>query len=499
MPAVASSCRKMGARAALFTAFGGALKRADVQRRAMTTTYRGRYRSLARCLIYVAALSVPAVTRGARADSPPKIVKGPYLQALASTSVEVRAELDIASPISIQVTGLSDAGAPGIVRDDNSSAMHVVRIDGLLPATRYSYSLAIGQRPAGAKGAFTTAPLGDSQAPFSFLVYGDNRTDDTAHAAIVRAMLNMPSDFVVNTGDLVQDGASDPNWQSFFDVEATLIRDRNVFACVGNHEITDGAGANYLRYFGPTLDAHGDGEKPKLYGSFRWGNTRIFLLDAMETFDSGPERAWLDDELARADAEAGLVWRIVVMHHSPWSAGPHGGNARALHGSIPGLFAQHHVDLVIAGHDHIYERGFAPISDVAGLAADAPSGIRYLVSGGGGAPLYTVDHPLPSTRKVESVHHVVELTVESGSIRVVATRDDGSVIERCGMVKARPGWDCDPPPAPASPGAAPSASAPSASRWGCNTGALPGSPNVAPALACLGLIARRRRRRRNVR
>jgi MYXO-CTERM domain-containing protein len=465
----------------------------------MATTHRGRSRLLAGCLIYVAALSVQAAPRSARADSAPKVVKGPYLQALASTSVEVRAELDIASPISIQVTGVSDAGAPRTVRDDSSTAMHVVRIDGLLPATRYSYSLTIGHL-AGAKGAFTTAPPNDSKAPFSFLVYGDNRTDDTAHAVIVRAMLGMPSDFIVNTGDLVQDGASDPNWQSFFDVEAPLIRDRNVFACVGNHELTEGAGANYLRYFGPTADAHGDVAKPKLYGSLRWGNTRIFLLDAMETFDSGPERTWLDDELARADAEPGLVWRIVVMHHSPWSAGPHGGNARALHASVPALFAQHHVDLVIAGHDHIYERGFAPISERAGLAADAPSGIRYLISGGGGAPLYTVDHPLPSTRKVESVHHVAELTVESDAIRLVATRDDGSVIERCGMVKAHPGWDCDPPPPPlASPGAVPSPSAPSASRWGCNAGARRGSPNVAPALAGLGLIALRRRRRRNVR
>ena len=182
------------------------------------------------------------------------------------------------------------------------------------------------------------APPSDSKAPFSFLVYGDNRSDEASHAAIVRALLQAPSDFLINTGDLVLDGSSDANWQSFFDIEAPLLRDRNVFACVGNHEITDGAGANYLRYFGPTSDAHGDGEKPKLYGSFRWANARFFLLNAMDPFDSGSERAWLDAELSRADTEPGLVWRVVVMHHSPWSSGPHGGNARALRAGIPALF-----------------------------------------------------------------------------------------------------------------------------------------------------------------
>ena len=179
-----------------------------------------------------------------------------------------------------------------------------------------------------------------------------------------------------------------PTGQSFFDVEGVLLRDHNVFACVGNHEITEGAGANYLRYFGPTFDAHGAGEKPKLYGSFRWGDTRFFLLDAMETFDSGPERAWLDDELARADSEQGLVWRIVVMHHAPWSAGPHGGNARALRAGIPALFAAHHVNLVIAGHDHVFTSAASPRA----FTTSSPEG--------GGAPLYGIKgkNPAPPAR-----------------------------------------------------------------------------------------------------
>jgi predicted phosphodiesterase len=434
------------------------------------------------CLICVAgALAAPP----ADAQSAPKITRGPYLQALTPTSVEIRAELDAPATVAVTLLGDSDGGRSRTVRDDAAQTMHVVRLDGLRPSTRYAYSLAAGASVA--KGELTTAPPNDSRTPFTFLVYGDNRSDDAAHSTIVRAMLQSPSDFVINTGDLVQDGSSDANWQAFFDAEAPLIRERDVFACVGNHEITDGSGASYLRYFGPTLDAHGDGQKPKLYGSFRWGDARFFVLDAMDSFDSDPERAWLDEELSRADSETGLVWRFVVMHHGPWSSGPHGGNARALRAGIPALFAAHHVDLVLAGHDHIYERGTA-------------AGVRYVVSGGGGAPLYEIKNRLAGTRKLESVHHFIEVTVESDAVRLVTKRDDGSVLERCGMTKGRDGWDCDPAPAPGLHGdSPPPAQTPATSRWGCGiAGASPRAPLGAGlalgVLAALALGCRRGRR-----
>jgi 3',5'-cyclic AMP phosphodiesterase CpdA len=427
-------------------------------------------------ITFAAVVLAGALAPGlAAAAAPTKIAKGPYLQSLGSTSVEIRAELDVAAPVTVTLTPSGDAGAPRTVRDDASVAMHVVHVDGLAPGTHYVYALTAGA--ISAKGEFFSAPAPTSSAPFSFLVYGDNRTDTAAHAAMVRAMMQTPSDFLVNTGDLVQDGASAENWQTFFDVEGPLLRDRNVFTCVGNHEITDGAGTSYLRYFGPTTDAHGVGEPPKLYGSFRWGNTRFFLLDAMERFDDGPERSWLDDELARADGEAGLAWRVVVMHHAPWSAGPHGGNARAVRAGIPALLAAHHIDLVLAGHDHIYERGL-----------DAASGLPYVISGGGGAPLYEIEHLLPSTRKAESVHHTIVFSVTPDAIKLVATRDDGSVLDRCGLARGHAGWDCDPPPAPA-PAKADAlkdpSPAPQASRWGCASTPASTSPGALEVLAFL--------------
>jgi hypothetical protein len=434
----------------------------------------------------VAVAYLPSI---AWAEPPVRLLKGPYLQDLSPTSVEIRAELDTAAPLAVTIALPSaDGGGARTVRDPQVATMHIVRIDGLTPSTHYVYSLSAGTTST--KGELTTAPPNGAKDPFTFLVYGDNRTDDAAHAAIVRQMMQTPSDFVVNTGDFVPDGAALSEWQAFFDIEAPLIRDRCVFSSVGNHELMDGAGANYLRYFGPVSDSHGAGQKPKLYGSFRWGDTRFFLLDAMEAFDSGPERAWLDDELSRADSEA-LSWRIVVLHHSPWSAGPHGGNKRVIQAGIPALLLSHHVDLILAGHDHIYERGFA-------------SGLAYVISGGGGAPLYPIDHPIPSTRKAESAHHIVEMTVGADAIGLVAKRDDGSVLDRCGLVKVKGDkavareWDCDPPPSAARALAAGSATPPVAgSRCSsANVGAeaRASSPSWLATLTLFALAFARRRR-----
>jgi hypothetical protein len=379
-----------------------------------------------------------------------------------------------------------------VFRDQKTDAFHAVSAAGLEAGVHYVYSVRSGAVTVG-KGQFATAPAPASGAPLRFLVYGDDRTDPAAHRAIVRAMAATPSDFLVNTGDLVEDGGSSDDWQSFFDAEAPLLSDRAVFVAIGNHELyDDAAGANFARYFGHA-DAMGAGAVQP-YGTARLASVRFFFLAGIHDWGSGDERQWLERELAKADGESGLVWRIVVVHQGPWSAGPHGGNGRLLQARVPDLLAAHKVDLVLSGHDHIYERGDARI-------------LKYVISGGGGAPLYRVAQPMETTRKAEASYHFVEITAAADALRVVAHRLDGSIIETCGLAKDRP-WDCDPFPwgAPASSVAAPAVSAPdssgansgSPSRCGCELPGGAGSLASAGGLASLAsaalAFARRRRR-----
>jgi hypothetical protein len=123
------------------------------------------------------------------------------------------------------------------------------------------------------------------------------------------------------------------------------------------------------------------------------------------------------------------------------------------------MLRAHGVDLVLSGHDHIFERC-------------EDNGVRYVVSGGGGAPLYRNVSPLPSTIKVEPTYHFIEATVTGRTVSLVAKRLDGSILDRA-CFGHTPGWDCNSKPEaaerPAPTAARDDSAAPSvtASRCGC--------------------------------
>lgn len=438
-------------------------------------------------LLALAALADAGVSNAA---GPTRLVKGPYLTGLTSGGADVRFELDADGRATVE---LAPERAPTALRrfdDPAASALHDVHLTGLQPATRYVYLVRIGQYAIG-KGTFTTAPRDDSGAPLDFVVYGDTRSDPEAHQAVVRLIGASSAQFLVNTGDVVADGGAQQDWDAFFEEEAPIMHDRPMFLTIGNHELYDDqAGANFARYFG---------NGPRPYGTARLGNARFFFLNGMDDWSSGDERQWFDRELAKADGEPGLQWRIVVVHHGPWSAGPHGPNEKLVEANVPDLLARHHVDLVLSGHDHIYERG------------DAGS-VKYVVSGGGGAPLYRKIHPTPFTRKVEATYHAVELTTQGDAMHLLARRIDGSILDKCSFRKGGP-WDCDASAAaprsdtrtvspahtgPAAPAGGSAPPAPVKASCGC---AVPGVANAGEAggaLAALGLgvaVVRRRRRR----
>jgi 3',5'-cyclic AMP phosphodiesterase CpdA len=462
-------------------------------------TCSGRLRAAAAALL-TGALAGLGIVGEARAAALSPITKGPYLQELGPTSVVVRVEVDPPAPIDLEVSplaaadgGTRDGGAVVIKHDASSAAFHSILLDQLKPFTRYSYRVKVsGVRSP--EGTFTTAPSADSGAPFTFLLYGDDRSGDEAHAALVRSLAAIPSDFLLHTGDFVEDGSAKTMWQTFFDIESPLLRDRCVFACVGNHELIEPGGVSFARYFGPEQEGEGEPAR-RLYHTFRWSTARFFLLNGMDAWSTSNEKQWLRTALESADKEPGLVWRIVVIHFGPWSSGPHGKNTRLLSAGVIPILAEHKVDLILSGHDHIYERG-------------EQDGLRYIVSGGGGAPLYRIEKTLSSTRKAESAYHYITTSVTKDAIDVVAVRGDGSVLERCGFKRASTDWDCDPasalastaPPtlsSPTPPTQGSSESPPQPSRCGCRAVGAPCSHEDAGrwfGLLVMALAAFHRRR-----
>ena len=141
----------------------------------------------------------------------------------------------------------------------------------------------------------------------------------------------------------------------------------------GNHEYESG-GAGYFGYFGASAGPSGLG-----YYSYAEGPWRVIALNSEIAASAGsPQVQWLRGELSNDRAAC----TAVIWHRPLFSSGRNGDNADMR--DIWRTLYEFNVDLVINGHDHIYER-FAP-QDPDGRP-DPDRGIREFIVGTGGAPL----------------------------------------------------------------------------------------------------------------
>ncbi|NVB85314.1 MAG: metallophosphoesterase family protein [Kofleriaceae bacterium] len=347
------------------------------------------------------------------ADAKPAMLKGPYLQDLAPTSITVMWELESPEPATLTVEG------PGGKRSQQVSAERIAEatIDGLQPSSRYRYKVDVGGETW--SGEFATAPPEGKDVPFSFIVVGDSRGGIDQHRRVVNRMAQEVPDFVLGTGDMVDEGFRQDQWQQFFDVENKFLRDNVYFPALGNHDRQGrGRTADSYRAF---FSVPENGNETERYYAFTYASARFLVLDSNAySFALTDQTAWLERELIAARQDPGIRHIFVVMHHPPFSISLHGGNTELRERWTP-LFEQYAVTAVFSGHDHVYSR------------ADH-NGLHYFISGGGGAALYP-RRPRPNpvdieaVKKFERVLHYLRVTVTGNRVEVTALRADGTTIE----------------------------------------------------------------------
>jgi acid phosphatase type 7 len=327
-----------------------------------------------------------------------KIVGGPYVVNVGPRSATV------AWVVETGEVRLMEAGAAPV-------ALPVLRVEKagyarLTAGKTYNYTAANGML----KGTFKTPPAGD--AKFQFSVFGDTRTRHDMHKKVIEAMMKHDMDFIIHTGDLVQDGTDTPQWPIFFDIEKRLLAGAAFFPVLGNHERNS---PQYYDFFDVKIP----------YYSFQWGQAYFICLNSdfgnAERTASARDRyfdeqtRWLEDELKKAQKAA---LRFAVFHHPPFTAVKtrQTANEPPVRKWVP-LFEKYKVQAVFNGHDHNYQHHVV-------------NGIDYIVTGGGGAPLYPVDGAIEgTTRKVESIENFVIVKVDGKTARSEALALDGRVIE----------------------------------------------------------------------
>jgi predicted phosphodiesterase len=329
------------------------------------------------------------------------IIRGPYLQSVTTDSIIVVWETD--QPSQGEVVFGETEGYSVSANDPEVSTRHAVTLAGLRPYTRYHYRVESDGTPLSDDATFRTAASPD-QTEFTFVALGDTRTQHQVHRTVIDGIIATAPDFVLHTGDLVGYGSRPDQWETFFEIERELMAHTPLFPALGNHEENDPL---YFYFF------HLPGNER--WYAFDYGNVRFICLqiDGYAAFAPGSEQyAWLESRLA-ANTQP---WLFVYFHIPPYTSTGDALESTVRQALAP-LFERYGVDLVLNGHRHNYER-------------NTVNGVTYIVTGGGGAPLYAMQEQEPTQAAFALAHHFVLVEINGNHLTATAISNAGTVLDR---------------------------------------------------------------------
>ncbi|MCB9573794.1 MAG: metallophosphoesterase [Kofleriaceae bacterium] len=350
------------------------------------------------------------------------LTRGPVLQRVGLDHASILIETDLPTTATVE-WGPTEALGHEVASPAGIARRHVIDLDGL-PAAGVVHYRVLAAGATTPVRTFRTLPARGQVVRVA--VYGDVRGGHETHAELVAAIRAEDPDLVLATGDLVLRGSDEGDWDRFFAVAGELLATIPFVAAPGNHDLgrTGDARRRFADIFAlPALPADDRPAWAVWYG-FDAGDVHVAVIDS-NAYDEAAQRTWLDADLAAAEA-AGARTILVMMHDGPYSRGSHGGNREAAETYVP-IMARHHATLVLSGHDHLYQRG-------------RQGGVDYLVTGGGGAPLYAISCGVKGKRRckvddgmraVLKEHHYVMLNIYPDFVEACAKRADGTALEPC--------------------------------------------------------------------
>jgi predicted phosphodiesterase len=194
-----------------------------------------------------------------------------------------------------------------------------------------------------------------------FAVIGDMGTGEKPQYEVAEQMfqarLKFPFEFVIALGDDLYGGSNPSDYERKFEQPYKLLLDAgvNFYAVLGNHDSPN------ERFYKPF---NMNGQK---YYTYKKSNVRFFALDS--NYMNTQQLAWLEKELQNSGSE----WKICYFHHPLYSSGAFHGPSTELRHMLEPLFIKYGVQIVFAGHEHVYER------------VKPQNGISYFTEGASGS------------------------------------------------------------------------------------------------------------------
>lgn len=236
------------------------------------------------------------------------------------------------------------------------------------------------------------------------VVYGDSRDGHEVHRQIVDAIVDYDPTYVFHVGDLVSDGSNADQWQTFNSI-AVPIKSK-LYPVLGNHENND------QKYY----------DNFNLPGNEEWyfidtENIYFICIDSNKILDQNAEQLeWFKNQLSVAKNSGKFI--AVIMHHPLYSSAKHQSddNTIKLREILVPLIESANVDLVFAGHDHVYEQL-------------RKGNIHYFTIGSAGAPLYPMAEKSPYSQIFESKYSFAEILSTADQVQIRIFDENKELID----------------------------------------------------------------------
>ncbi|MWV43306.1 licheninase [Paenibacillus sp. HJL G12] len=328
-----------------------------------------------------------------------------------------------------EYSGSAEEIATYMTQEDRASGSkakfysHKVTADHLAPGTTYQFRVGNGTEWSEI-GSFTTDTV--KSQPFHFIVGSDSQASNKAEfepwADTFKKAINHIGNpkFLINAGDLVDNGDLEEQWQWLLGVAQDQLLQVPFVPVLGGHEVNDWDGDettpnnNFFNHFNLPRNVVKATHDGSVY-SFEYGNALYMIINSefdgklkedgsVDWDDDKHEQFWNQvDWMRHTVAKSDAKWKFVTFHKSPYAAGDNSAQwederVQFYKKNLIPLFDELGIDMVFEAHDHMYMRSFQMVGDKViapqDLQKDAeghvmnPKGTVYLMSNALGNKFY---------------------------------------------------------------------------------------------------------------
>lgn len=299
-------------------------------------------------------------------------------------------------------------------KEQKSAFVSKLWLDNLTADTTYSYMVADAESKT---ETFTFHTPAANVKEITFAIYGDCQMKPRIHRKIVELLKNLKPDFILITGDLVNNTTDYPMWsETFFGPLKGLAESIPVYAARGNHDVCT------QDYFEKLVVPPGQTSN---FG-FDFGPAHFYCADQF----SAPPQEVLKQICSDLSASA-ATWKYAAYHMPSINFGGHL-SAWAWPYALPKL-SMAGADFVHCGHSHQYER-FRPISIGTGTFEKTGAFTTFITSGGAGGPLYPVTQTSYHAF-AKSINHFCLYHINGNSLSMQAIDINGVTIDHFEITK----------------------------------------------------------------